>query len=135
MRDGLVVALHAVHPSPRYGIREHVPGSGGGIQWAGYAEVLGRCLTHALLDGACWLAHMTTEQVPHGRFTVATSNSSDVLFAFAGQMCLRFWDDTGGSQTSQHRSSSPPGLGASHLRKRSRRPYMTRLLPKQCHGF
>jgi hypothetical protein len=59
---GLVLPLHTAHPPPRYGIRE----SASGAPWGGYREVQGRCLTHALLDGACWLLHIGVGQAPNG---------------------------------------------------------------------
>ena len=49
---GFVTALAAVHPAPlRFGVSERSAAGG----WSGQREVLGRCLTHALLDGVSWL--------------------------------------------------------------------------------
>lgn len=111
IRDGFLLPLHAVHPPPRYGIHEHVAGPAGGTPWAGYSEVLGRCITHALLDGACWLAHLAPGHMPRGRFTVAGAGRGDALSSFAGHMCLRFWDD-GGRQPGGHQAHTPPTFGA-----------------------
>ena len=113
IRDGFLLPLHAVHPPPRYGIHEHVAGPAGGTPWAGYSEVLGRCITHALLDGACWLAHVAPGHMPSGRFTVAGGGRSDALASFAGHMCLRFWDDGHGGPTGSP-PHAPPAFGA-HL--------------------
>ena len=111
IRDGFLLPLNVVHPPPRYGIREHVAGPAGGIPWAGYSEVLGRCITHALLDRACWLAHVAPGHMPSGRFTVAGGGRSDALASFAGHMCLRFWDDGHGMPTGSQ-PHAPPAFGA-----------------------
>ncbi len=58
--SGLVLPLHTTHPPPRYGVRE----SASGAPWAGYREAQGRCVTHALLEGACWLLHLSVGQTP-----------------------------------------------------------------------
>jgi len=81
--SGLLLLLSAAHPPPRYGVRERGDGledepkagsprgrprrSGRGAAWAGYREVLGRCLTQALLEGACALLHTRAGGAAAGR--------------------------------------------------------------------
>jgi len=48
---GFVTPLALLHGETRFGIAERSRAGG----WSGQREVLGRCLTHALLDGMDWL--------------------------------------------------------------------------------
>jgi hypothetical protein len=64
VESGFVMLLQAAYPPPRYGISE--PASG--APWAGYREVLGRCLTQAMLEHTCWLLHLAVGQMPNGPF-------------------------------------------------------------------
>ena len=59
-----MMLLGSAYPPPRYGISE----SASGARWAGYSEVLGRCLTHAMLEHMCWLLHLAVGQMPNGPF-------------------------------------------------------------------
>lgn len=78
-----VVALHRVHPPPRYDLRETGPGG----ERAGEREVLGRCLTHALMDGACWLLWLPAG---HRLYDASGAPISSALRGKHGRACVRF---------------------------------------------
>lgn len=103
---GFLLLLHASHPAPRYGVREATEA---GLPWGGYREVLGRCLTHALLDGACWLLHLSTSQRPQGHFTLPPPGEGSALQPYDGRTCLRLWPAEGvRDATPPH--DAPPGF-------------------------
>ena len=64
VESGFVLLLQSAYPPPRYDIRE----TASGAPWAGYREVLGRCLTQAMLEHTCWLLHLAVGQMPNGPF-------------------------------------------------------------------
>jgi hypothetical protein len=68
-----VLLLQSAYPPPRYGIRE----TASGTKWAGYREVLGRCLTQALLEHTCWLLHLAVGQIPNGPFIPPSATPRD----------------------------------------------------------
>lgn len=56
---GFVTQLRLAHGPTRHGINQR-SGAGG---WSGQREVLGRCLTHAILDGICWLLNPDLDEL------------------------------------------------------------------------
>ena len=73
VESGFVLLLQSAYPPPRYGIRE----TASGAKWAGYREVLGRCLTQALLEHTCWLLHLAVGQIPNGPFIPPSATPRD----------------------------------------------------------
>jgi len=62
---GLLLQLQDAHPPPRFALRRRRAGRGV-PPWAGRLEVGGRCLSHALLEGACGLLHLAPGMLPAG---------------------------------------------------------------------
>jgi hypothetical protein len=60
-----VTPLAATHGPPRHGVAQRTPAGG----WSGQREILGRCLTHAIMDGACWLINVDLDEyvLPRGK--------------------------------------------------------------------
>ena len=78
---GFVTPLQPLHGPPRFGIAQRSPAGG----WSGQREVLARCLTHAILDGMCWLINPDLDEYavprpPHASLAAA-------LAPHAGAMC------------------------------------------------
>ena len=78
---GFVTPLQPLHGAPRFGIAQRTPAGG----WSGQREVLARCLTHAILDGMCWLINPDLDEYavprpPHASLAAA-------LAPHAGAMC------------------------------------------------
>jgi hypothetical protein len=129
-----VLLLQSAYPPPRYGIRE----TASGAKWAGYREVLGRCLTQALLEHTCWLLHLAVGQIPNGPFIPPSATPRDQnnnvlpLYSRCGAMhaapmrvsswcvlcsrymCLRLWptQDDPGDHAPAPRQLLPPDHGA-----------------------
>ena len=135
VESGFVLLLQSAYPPPRYDIRE----TASGAKWAGYREVLGRCLTQALLEHTCWLLHLAVGQIPNGPFIPPSATPRDQnnnvlpLYSRCGvmhttedcvklivsplacrYMCLRLWpsQDDAGEPAPAPRQPLPPDHGA-----------------------
>ena len=118
LSSGLLSLLSESHPPPRYGLRERGAAlearhaADEGLLWAGYREVQGRCLSEALLEGACWLLHafpgLGSRKLIQGRFTKAGDGGMALPDAQKDAMCLRLWPSEGGGRT----GDAPRDFGA-----------------------
>ena len=75
-----VTQLAPLHGPTRFAITQRTPAGG----WSGQREVLGRCLTHALLDGIHWLIPADLDEYlvpkkPHGSIGAALAALPEAL--------------------------------------------------------
>lgn len=101
LEAGSLSLISGDHPPPRFGLRERGPALEAshsqyeGLLWSGYREVQGRCLTQALLEGACWLVHAfpgpRSRKLIRGRFTRPADGGMALPASHADDMCLRLW--------------------------------------------
>jgi len=89
-----VTPLAALHGATRFGIAERTAAGG----WSGQREVLGRCLTHALLDGMAWLLSADLDEYFMPRRPAASLG--EALQAMAVASCVT---------VKRHGSFRPPG--------------------------
>jgi hypothetical protein len=79
-----VTRLAHVHGAPRHGVAQRTPAGG----WSGQREILGRCLTHAILDGACWLVNVDLDEYVLPRHAAVRSIGEALApHAAAGRVC------------------------------------------------
>ena len=79
---GFVTPLQPLHGAPRFGIAQRSPAGG----WSGQREVLARCLTHAILDGMCWLINPDLDEYavprpPYASLAAALAPHADAVCA------------------------------------------------------
>jgi Glycosyl transferase family 2 len=76
----VVTQMAPIHGAPRFGIAQRTPAGG----WSGQREILGRCLTHALLDGVRWLITLDLDEylvpkLPHATIGAALETLQDAM--------------------------------------------------------
>jgi len=76
----VVTQMAPIHGTPRFGIAQRTPAGG----WSGQREILGRCLTHALLDGIQWLIPLDLDEylvpkLPHATIGAALETLQDAM--------------------------------------------------------
>lgn len=79
---GFVTPLTPLHGPPRFGVAQRTPAGG----WSGQREILSRCLTHAMLDGVCWLINADLDEYavprePHDSLAAALAPHSAAVCA------------------------------------------------------
>lgn len=96
---GFVTPLAPLHGAPRFGVAQRTPAGG----WSGQREVLSRCLTHAMLDGVCWLINADLDEYavprePHESLAAALAPHAGAVCATVrrhGTLSLACWGCSG----------------------------------------